>query len=512
MFTQSPIEGAIWTSFAAIQQWLVDNILLTTLFKLSVISFFGFLFIKVIYQIGTNKSPGTVIGKFTMALLISAIGFSLLKTKATDSFRPETATGKAWNSYSKIRDSQKYSGLFSSTNGLYFYVQIHRGVNQISKFISGKIGELFKNQNSNQSPYLLILTLTQTASQTIDDPHAVASLNWLFENCSNPRSAPILNPNSSFSNLFDLTNEDCKTRYSQLRKELVTWSQNKWGSSLWNKGDIAFSYLKSKFGYLSEETLQNKMIASALVNAAREQMGRNNRQNVNNKALLVNPTEDPMTASTTTYFTGLSNSISVGGFLNALISPITGGDLYGADMRNKSATIYNQILQFLPSIRGYAKGLLALFFVFAAASMCFGTPRFIVSWFGMLLIFTLYEPLSTILYESVMLFSNAKETTDALQALQSDPLILSGAAIIDDNLARLQSIYFSLQIGLAFVCAAGGISIFMFTKRMGGGLADSILSKAVGYISIARIGGVAASGQGAATLAQTTASKNQEGK
>lgn len=486
MFTQTPIEGAIWTSFVAIQQWIVANIILTTVFKSAVVTWLGFLFIKCIFEMGTHRNASRALGRFVFALIISAIGFSILKTRSSESFRPVNATGKTWDAHQKARDSQKYSGLYTDTQGLYFYVKIHKAVNQVSEFVSGKIGEVFKDNNYNKSPFLLIQTLAQTSAQTIDDPKATASLNWLFENCSDHRKAPILDATSSFSNLFDLTNSVCSNRYSQFRKELVAWSKDKWGTSFWNSGDIVLSALKAKFGYLTEETLQNKMIASALVNASRMQMGRNNRHNVNTKALLSNDT-DPTTGNGSTYFASAANVFSMGGLFNSLLSPITGTDFYGADVRNKSAVLYNQILQFLPPIRGYAKGLLAFCFVFAAASLCFGTFRFMISWFGMLFIFTLYEPLSVILYESIMLFTTAKETTDAFQALKNDPLILSGASIIDDNLARIQAIYFALQIGLSFVCAAGGISIFMFSKKIGSGLSDSVVSKAIHYASLARV-------------------------
>lgn len=484
LFTQSPIEGAIWTSFVGIQQWFVENILMTPLFKGAVFTWIGFLLIKSMYQMGTSRAPSHVIFKFLFTIIISAIGFSVLKTKSGVPFRPTNASGNSWDSSTKVRNSPKYSGLFTSTSGLFFYVQIHNGVNELSRFISKEIGRIFKNEHSNESPYLLMQTLAQTASQSIDDPKSVASLNWLYENCVNERKAVIIDTHTSFSNLFDLTSPACTARYSQFRNELSFWAKDKWGTSLWNKGDIALSQLGSKFGVVSEETLRNKVIASALVNTSRSILGRDNRENINSQALL--SSNDPMNRNSTASFAGLANALSLGGAVNSILGPTFGGDYYGADIRNKSAVMYNQILQFLPPIRGYAKGLLALCFVFAAASMCFGTPRYMLSWFGMLFIFSLYEPLSTLLYESVMLFSNAKETTDAFQALQNDPLILSGAAIIDDNLARIQAIYFALQIGVSFVCAAGGISIFMFTRRLGGGLSEGLVSKAFSYVALAR--------------------------
>lgn len=100
-----------------------------------------------------------------------------------------------------------------------------------------------------------------------------------------------------------------------------------------------------------------------------------------------------------------------------------------------------------------------------------------VAWFGMLILFTAYEPLSVMLYETTMLFTDARETTEAMAALGQDPLVLAGAAVIDDNLARIQAVYFTLQMGLAAVCGVGGISLLVYSKRIGGGLSDSIAGK-----------------------------------
>lgn len=480
MFTQSPIEGAIWTYFVAIQQQIAESIFLTTLFKAIVGTWIGFLFIKMALQMGTNNSPSQAITKFILILIISATGFSLLKTKAVDTFRPENSRGQYWNSKQKIKNSQKYSGLFLETNGLYFYVQIHNGVNEISKFISDKIGDVFKNKGLNDSPYLLIQTLAQTASESIDDPKSISDLNWLFENCSQNRKAIVFSKDSSFSSYFDLSRQECSQKYSELRKDLYAWSKDKYGTSIWNKFDIISSYIKDKFGFSSEETLQNKIISSALVNTLRSKIGRN-QFNVANNALL-----DPNWSSAKSLLPAYSNQLSLPGLLSSILGRFTGDDYFGADARNKSAVMYNQILQFLPPIRGYAKGIIAIAFVFAAASMCFGTLRYMVAWFGLLLVFSLYEPLSSILYESVMLFSNAKETTDAFQALQNDPLILSGAAIIDDNIARIQAVYFALQMGLTLACAAGGLSIFMHAKKIGAGLTDTMVSKAFSYVVMTR--------------------------
>jgi hypothetical protein len=59
-------------------------------------------------------------------------------------------------------------------------------------------------------------------------------------------------------------------------------------------------------------------------------------------------------------------------------------------------------------------------------------------------------------------------------------------------MAHIEAVYFTLQLGLATICGAGGISLFVFSKQIGGGLSEVILSKAVSLVrpvAIARSGG-----------------------
>ena len=469
LFTQSPIEASIWTAFVALQQWIADQVILTPVFKGAVVTWLGYILVRGLYSMAMSGSPGTAIGQMVTCLLYSALGFTILRGKSHEDFRPFDAKGSAWTSSSRVRSSGKYQSLGDSTQGLQVYVQLHRGAAQIGSFISEQVAHVFKNSTHAQSPFLFLQTMAKTASATIDDPKILSGLSWMFENCSDRREATILNAETSYGTLFDRTKPECKSHYTELRRDLHQWARLKWGTSAWNVGDIALSQVGEKLGIVDEETMQNKMIASALVNMARQQMGQNARS-VHAGALLADPQTDPLLGNSSTVFTSMANTISPSGIANHFFGDVFGADFIAADARNKAASLYNRIVQFIPPIRGYAKGLLALAFVFAAAGLCFGTPRYFVAWLGMLVMFTAYEPLSTVLYETTMLFAKARETADSMAALRSDPLVLSGAAIIDDNIAKIEAVYFTLQMGLATICGAGGMSVFVFWMRVGGGL------------------------------------------
>lgn len=482
MFTQSPVEALIWSSFVAVQEWLVRSLLDTPVFKAAVFTWLGFLLVKAIYAMASVEKPETAISRFLMTLIISAFGFSFLSISQS-SFKPLNAHSEPWKTPGSGSTYFGGSGAFTaSPSGLEAYKLIHSAVNQLASFMSSRIATMFSDGSYNQSPYLFLHTMAMTAVSTIDDPKALTDLNWMFENCADNKTAPILEPTSSYSALFNLADPKCKQRYGTMISSLKTWADSRWAKSLYDVGDVGIRYVATKLGYGDEQTLKNKIIASAMVNMARSKMGNINPSSVNSKALLDPSGPNDVTGSSTSFFVGLGNTFSMGGLMHRLLSPYTGTDIMGADARNQSAYLYNKIMQFLPPIRGYAKGIIALAFVFAAAAMCFGSLKYIVAWFGMLFIFTMFEPLSTLLYEITMQFSASAQVSESMLALKNDPFVLSGAAIIDDNLARIQAVYFVLQLGITTMCAAGGLSVFFLARRIGGGLSDTLVGKLSGLI------------------------------
>jgi hypothetical protein len=483
LFSQTPIEASIWTSFVASQQWIVVQILDTALFKSSVLLWMSYLLIKAIYQTSVLGRAGEALGRFLATLLISALGFSCLRLADGD-FRVLNADQGVWSSMKRVASSSRYQSLSSSGNlsGLEVYRTIHSGAIEISDRISTNMASLYGDDSYNQSPYLFLQTMARTAASAIDDPEAISILNWLLDNCSDNRSAPILDTTSSYSAIFDLKNNRCLGNYKVLIAKLDRWSEDRWEETPISKFGI--ERIASNLGLGDERIFKNKMIASALVNTAKAQSGNTNAGVVNTKALLGDTNVDPHFDTSTSSFVSLANAFSVGGFFHKLLSPWTGKDIWGADARNQSAYLYNRIVQFLPPIRGFAKGAIALMFVFAAAAMCFGSLRYMVAWFGMLFIFTAYEPLSTLLYQTTIMFTRSPQIVEAMEALKNDPLILAGAAVIDSSLARIQAVYFVLQLSLTFMCAAGGISCFFLTRQIGGGLSDSIAQKVSGIVRL----------------------------
>lgn len=486
-FTQSPIEAFLWTYFISIQEWIADNIILTALFTAAVAIWFSFLFLKTVYKANVSGQGPAAFVSLGLSLVVCATGFGLLKSKSGQPFVPANANGKAWSQSAKVQTSPKYNSVSSAPpRGLSFYIQIHNGVNSVSEFMSGKIAEYFDDQQYNKSPYLLFETLAKTAASAIDDPETISHLDWLYENCADSGKAPVLVASSSYAALFDLGKDGCEEKFTKFKQALNTWGNGHWAANFSQVADVGVGAAKVMFGEMSEQTLKNKMIASAFLNSSRARLGQSigATRNVNDKALLGGKNYDA--ADMVDFY---QTHTTLTGAANLLLGTFTGVDYAAADVRNEAAFVYNKLIQFLPPIRGFAKGTLAIAFVFAAACMCFGSMRFMISWFGMLLLFTIYEPLSSILYHATLLFSHAKENADAFAAIQNDPLVIGGAAIIDDNLARIQAVYFALQTGLTIVCASAGLYVFMKAKQMGGGFSGSIATGMMRLTSVGQLAG-----------------------
>ena len=217
--------------------------------------------------------------------------------------------------------------------------------------------------------------------------------------------------------------------------------------------------------------------------------------NVSSAALLENPTDSPMLG--TSSFVNVSRFFSVGGFLNTTLRPFTGTDYEAADARNDIAALYTKVSVFLPALRGFAKGILALMFLVAAARMAFGSTCLMVSWLWCLLLVTAYEPLSTFLYQATVTLTQSPETIEAMAALKRDPLVLVGAEVMDTYASKVQATYFVLQLGLTAITATGGLAVFRYQRALGGALAGTIVTKGLNMartVATIKAGGVGAAG------------------
>lgn len=486
IFSQTPVEASLWTMAVSIQQMVSEIVTGNQAFHIAVSLFAGILFVKAITHAVFGRFPVEAFTHFGVSLTFMCLGLLILATPATSAFSPVSSEGRQWKNYPGVAGANRTGGLRGERgNGLLFYRLIQGSIDGISRFTTTSISAQFGNEDYDKSPFLFYQTLAKTAGATLTEPAHIESFTWLLSNCQ--RTTPVAAPDTtaSFSAVFDLSRSECRSRYDSFLDSLRVWSQERTGTDLGNSLGLALEATSEFIGMSDRRTLENKRIASALVNTMRSMSGSMNSSNVNSAALLAD--DHPLAAQTgASAWVATLNSMSLAGAVSPLSRNVFGLDVFGADVRNEMAWIYNRMVQFLPPIRGFAKGILAIAFVVAATALAFGFTGPFVGWLGASAVWAAYEPVSTLIYHIGLEFTSAQQNVEAITALSSDPLVLGGAAIVDANIARVQAVYFIIQLGVAIATAWAGIAVFNKARNIGNGASGFIVSRAIQATQITR--------------------------
>lgn len=476
LFTETPIEASLWTFAVSLQDKLAAGIFQTSLFQACVALFMGCSVCLALYRFGRGASDPWP--RMLVTLACSLTGLALLGASSDDSFQPVADGGNAWSLRGSVAAGGRYGALTGEARGLKYYRLIHEGMNGLSAALSAQIASLFGDRGHASSPNLLFQTLRETARHTLDDPELLATADRLSDSCARRSSAIAGGPYASLSNQYDLKLENCAALYAQWRGQLETWAQARIaspGSRFVALAEAARNNRVTRaLGLDDSEAMKNKLIASAVQDYVQTRAGLS-ASNVNSAALL---SPDGSMNATSGWVTA-SRAVTVAGAMNFAVRPFTGTDYEAADARNDIAALYTKVSMFLPAIRGFAKALVALMFLVAAARLCFGSPSLLISWAWCLLLVTAYEPLSTFLYQATVMLTQPPEAVEAMGALRADPLVLAGAQVMDSYASRVQATYFVLQLGLTALTAAGGLAVFRYQRALGGALAGALASKSI---------------------------------
>lgn len=482
LFTETPIEAALWTFAVSLQESLAASVFDTVLFRGLVAVFMGYSVLKALTRFGAG-APNPWL-PMAASVTCSLLGLTLLGSRAGSTFRPTSAGGDPWDARVASRAGEgAFAGLSSSASGLRFYRYAHETANQLAAFVSRAVETALGDEGGGASPQLLFSTLRETARHTLDDPELLATASQLMESCGRKRSALAGASLVSLSSEFDLSRENCAALHNRLRAQLDTWARARIdspGSRLVVLAEAARNNRVTRaMGLDDSVALKNKVIASAVNDYLQTRAGLTNN-NTNPEALLDGKEGGSLVGTST--WVRLSRMMSVGGALNTIVRPFTGTDYEAADARNDVAALYTKVAVFLPALRGFAKALLALMFLVAAARLCFGSPSLLFSWAWCLVLVAAYDPLSTLLYQATVSFTRSPETVQAMEALRSDPLVLVGAQVMDSYASRVQGTYFVLQLGLTAATAVGGYAVFRYQRALGGALSSTLISKSTALV------------------------------
>ena len=165
LFTETPIEAALWSFAVSLQEKLAESLFQTALFKGVVAIFIGFVIAKGLLRIGTGNAEGGWLSLLTKTLCCLT-GLAILGSNSQEAFRPEAESGKAWASKASVQN-ERYAGLQNTTHGLKFYRLLSGTMNSLSARVSKSVAGVFGDSGHASSPKLLLqLSRTGLAAGT----------------------------------------------------------------------------------------------------------------------------------------------------------------------------------------------------------------------------------------------------------------------------------------------------------------------------------------------------------
>lgn len=471
VFAQTVPEAAIWSQGVFYQSSIADLILSYKILPSIIALVWVWGLCRLAWQGKKEKQFATrkAVIFSVRCWLFAALGISLLSLKSSTPFSPMSYNSVEWNQYS---DNEYLNN--SSTNPIWVYVLIHKGFNEIADLFTKAIVTVSGEKNYNNNVDSVFQAIIDSSTQNIDDPNIKNDLDILAAQCRNKGVQKITGVNDSFSNFFDLTDPKCADQFNKVNASLKSWADSKiksdahvYFNAMQEEPSLASKFL-IKLGLLDGQKYENKMIASALVNYARQRSG-----------LLVDVDHDALLGKVTNadVYADITAATDFDYWFSGVVKIFAGKNTDVAIVRNNLARQYNSMLAWIPGFRGFCKAFIAIMFLAALIALSLGFTKLLYAWFGMVFWFTLYMPLSALAYMITMGLFIDGNSIKSIASVGSDPFALSAASSFDAHASQYMVAYFMAQIAiLSFTSICGLIDLFKGTK-------DSMSSTVVGSVA-----------------------------
>ena len=445
MFTMTPMEGSLWTLGVSAQTYIASTAFGNVFFTVIVFSFFGWFLYKTFNSVQRPGSEGLngadIIRRCVEYTFYIMFGLMFLRQFSTTPFTPKDYAERDWSSYSYVSGNPKYEMLRTSQDGLRWYLLFHKAGNELSDLLTGIVNGVFGDTMYYRSPGMMFKMLVNTATVQLDDPAVTKKLERLAHECSDTANAMLEDDTvNNFKYLIDTNDPECRALYDDLKVSLKSWASRRMPSYLDKALGTSPGELPASVSSIADrELLENKVIASALIKYAesRAKAGKDGL-NTNVEALGLNDFSDRFWFNMQRTFAG--------GSLPAVLSFWKSNEVESGLVRNEAGIMYNNLLNLIPSIKGYIRIFICLSFLMAAAALACGFLKPSIWWVRLVLMEALYEPLSTLNYQFHTLLMNSTEWKEYFTHLQNDPMALMGASLIDNGLLEYETTYFITQM------------------------------------------------------------------
>lgn len=226
IFTETPVESIILATSLKIQLVLAQVVNGTFVFRcIGLICIIALMIKEGLGIMHGKKNITESITKILGCIVLYLLSMTLISTGSNNiSFNSlgsyNSGTTRAWSSYKRVNDIQDASNL-SNVNGLYWYFEIYSAMQQLSNTITSTVSNAFSDKNVLADPSFFMKQMASIASKGLSDTETAKSLDALMRDCSDTHAGKMLNINSNFKDVFDLTKGNCQTEWNTFQSNVA---------------------------------------------------------------------------------------------------------------------------------------------------------------------------------------------------------------------------------------------------------------------------------------------------
>jgi hypothetical protein len=456
IFTQTPIEGHIIALCMKVQTAFASILVGTGLIKGA---FFVALSAILIFQIAKmgfgRETPMAAVGKIVAHLLLMALGLAFLGRASPNVQMNSVATKSGWSQLRKVRNNPEFSDtLLRPSEGLYWYVQIHRAVSSVGNLLTDTISTAFSDPTLRDDPTFLVKQLAKSslAAAGVAGTEAARNFDALIVDCSDTKNGKILRKMSSVREIFDTATPHCSDLWRTFERSVEGMSSSLMaGFDPGVMGEMKVRLMENLHVADPDKAVKNLLVANAMVNYMKSRAGFYDVNGTKNGEATFSDRSDRLLEDA-------AEGPIAHGYMNIL--DMFMDNAHGSALKAEAANRFNSISSLIPAARGWIHGIIAIAFVLAAAFLCFGKTKFMMAWLLALGTISLYKPVSILGYKITNYFTQKSALSDTLTNLQMDPLLLGGVKIIREEITQIQTVYLAFEIGCFGLFLVGAVAAF----------------------------------------------------
>lgn len=469
IFTQTPIESVIIAYGLKIQETLAGIFLGTPVFKAMAIFFIIFIIIHSYFKMFKGEmNQSQLIFKIIFQVFLYVIAFSLLGQGTSGVKFGSLGESRNWSSYSKISSDPKFSSLESESAGLEWYLRIYRSFQGVSNIITNSLSSALQDPSMSKDPSFIYKTIGKAAAKGLDDAQTATAFNALLRDCSDTKSGKILDKSSSLKDIFDLTKPGCDEEWSNFKTNLNRITdvyRNAYSDQIY--ADIYAGQLKG----MDSNTLANLATANAIMTHIHTLSGDTTGINITNN---VDATYSDKKSDQ--FALMLDNPIrNIAAYVVNMLG-ISDKDSFAVLNKAEISTVFNQVAYLIPVIRSVFQVCLAIAFLFVVLALGCGFYKPFTSWLTSMFLISMYQPVSVLIYKLPIFFANQSAFLNNSQLVSSDPLLIVGARLLDDQIIQLQTVCIALQIIAFMLFLFGSVKALGSFNQISGKFGASISS------------------------------------